>query len=558
MPARSFRLVRYFTLSSLAAFTAVALALVYFESKEAEFFSEVQQAQAEFLRNVEQSYVSRQSELGRRELLAIHEAANVELTRLFANVLWARDLAPFVARASALPVEQCRALTEEASADCFARVGERMRALPGFKRVDAKIHEAMKRGRVFKIKVFDLRGITVYSSVHKGIGADQSRNPGWSSAMQGVPASKFVHRDRFNSFDGLVENRDLLQSYVPVHSPGAKLAGVFEIYSDVTPFLAQIDATSAGLTRLAAENRATVQAAAERNLDKVEERAQLLIVVVLALLALLWLISFLVVRNGQRIIDRQDAERALVQQRLAHSEKMAALGGLVASVTHQLNTPLAFSHNNVSLVMERLDAFGTPPKLAAPDDPATMRAMLKDVLHGLDRMSQLVTHMREFTRLDRAEVCEADLNRGLRAVLYIVRAVVPSRIHIVEEYGELPPVLCSPSQLNQVFLNLVSNAAQAIEGSGTVTVRTALAGDNARIEVADDGCGIAPEVLPRIFERFYTTKPDGKGTGLGLAVALDVVHAHGGDIRVASQPGSGSTFTVILPVRGAVTLGKAA
>lgn len=540
-----FRLVRYFTLASLAAFAAVALALAYFESKEADFFSQVQRAQGEFFRNVEESYVRRQNDAARRDLLMVHEAGNVNLTRLFANALWERDFAPFVARAAALPVD--------------AQLGRRIMALPGFKALDAKVFAAMKNSSVFKIKVYDLRGITVYSSEHAQIGENKSLNAGWKSAVSGAPASELVHRDRFNAFDGVVENRSLIQSYLPVHSPsGDAIAGVFEVYSDVTPFLAQIEATSAGLMKLAEDNRATVQAAAARNQAKVESRAGFLIGVVLGLLALLWVVTFLVVRNGQRIIDRQQAERALVQRRLSHSEKMAALGGLVAGVSHQLNTPLAFSRSNVSLVIDRLKALDTPLKLAAPGDGVTLREMLSDVLHGLDRMSQLVTHIREFTRLDRAEVCEADLNRSLQSVLYMARAVIPSRITIVEQYGELPPVLCSPSQLNQVFLNLVTNAAQSIEGAGTIVVRTARDGDKVCVEVSDNGCGIPPEVLPRIFEQYFTTRPEGKGTGLGLTIALDVVRAHGGEIRVAPRQGKGSTFTVVLPVRGAAALGKAA
>jgi signal transduction histidine kinase len=540
-----FRLIRYFTLASLAAFAAVALALAYFEGKEAEFFGQVQRAQAEFFRDVEDSHARRQNDAARNGLLAVHEAGNVNLTRLFANALWERDFAPFVGRAAALPVDD--------------QLGKRIMELPGFKALDAKVFDAMKKSSVFKIKVYDLRGITVYSSEHAQIGEDKSLNAGWKGAMAGAPASELVHRDRFNAFDGEIENRDLIQSYLPVYSPSdGEIAGVFEVYSDVTPFLARIEATSAGLMKLAADNRATVEAVAARNQAQVESRARLLIGVVLGLLALLWVITFLVVRNGQRIIDRQQAERALAQRWLSHSEKMAALGGLVAGVTHQLNTPLAFSRSNINLVIDRLKARDAPLKLAAPGDAATMRDMLGDVLHGLDRMSEFVTHIREFTRLDRAEVCEVDLNRSLQSVLYMARSVIPGRVTIVEQYGELPPLLCSPSQLNQVFLNLVSNAAQAIEGSGTITVRTASEGDKVRVEISDDGCGIPPEVLPRIFEQYFTTKPEGKGTGLGLTIALDVVRAHGGDICAASRPGEGSTFTVVLPLRGAAALGKAA
>jgi signal transduction histidine kinase len=151
-----------------------------------------------------------------------------------------------------------------------------------------------------------------------------------------------------------------------------------------------------------------------------------------------------------------------------------------------------------------------------------------------------------------------DINRCLHTVVYIASSVIPSRVRVVEEYGALPQVLCSPSQLNQVFLNLVSNAAQAIEGSGTVKVRTAVQGERIRIDVEDSGSGIAPHVLPHIFETYYTTKPEGVGTGLGLSIARDIARAHGGDIEVVTERGRGSTFTVWLPLQHAPELGLAA
>lgn len=534
MSGPAFRLLRYFTVASLVAFAAVAVALVYFQMHEMRFFRDMQQSQAEFFGDVDKVYARQQNEAARRDLIALQEASHVNLTRLFANVLWQSDFARFVARASEIPVG--------------AETGRRIMALPEFRALDAKVFAAMKTSSVFKIKVYDLRGVTVYSSEHAQIGEDKSSNPGWASAARGTPASDLVHRNSFNAFDGQVENRDLLQSYLPVVLPsGDAIAGVFEIYSDVTPFLAQVEATSAALKRTAVENQAKLEARVEETRAAVEGRAE--IGVVLGLLAALWLVTFLIVRNGQRIIERQSRERAMVEQRLAQSQKMAALGEMVAGVAHQINTPLAFSRSNVTLVIE---------ELKSRDGTARLREMLGDVLDGLEQMSELVVHMREFTRLDRAEMSEVDLNRSLKSVVYIARNIVPSRIRIVERYGELAPVRCSASHLNQVFLNLLTNAAQAIEGQGTITVSTRLERDQVCVEIADDGCGIAPEVLPHVFERYFTTKPAGKGSGLGLAIASDVVAAHGGAIRIASRPGEGSRFTVLLPRAGVAALARAA
>ena len=226
---------------------------------------------------------------------------------------------------------------------------------------------------------------------------------------------------------------------------------------------------------------------------------------------------------------------------------MASLGQLVAGVAHQLNTPLAFSHNNVSLAIEAVKSFALP--LRVPEkDADTVVQMLGDVLQGVGQMKELVDNLRDFTRLNRAKVVDADLNASLRTVVYVAKSAIPTRIGIVEEYGDLPPLECNPSQLNQVFLNLISNAAQAIAGAGQITVRSALERNHIRVDVIDTGSGIPPEALPHIFDSYFTTKAKGEGTGLGLPIARDIVRSHGGDISIASVPGAGTTFTVILPL----------
>ncbi|MHB1121368.1 MAG: sensor histidine kinase [Ramlibacter sp.] len=131
---------------------------------------------------------------------------------------------------------------------------------------------------------------------------------------------------------------------------------------------------------------------------------------------------------------------------------------------------------------------------------------------------------------------------------YIARSAIPNRVKVVEEYGELPLVECNPSQLNQVFLNLINNAAQAIPGDGTVTVRSLVEGERVRIDVSDTGSGIPAEVQPRIFDTYFTTKPAGEGTGLGLPIVKSIVDEHGGEIRFTTRQGEGTTFSVFLPV----------
>jgi signal transduction histidine kinase len=597
----SFRLVRYFTYASLAAFVVVAAAFAFFESQQGGFFREVQEREAAFLNATQDQFARRQEEAALRDLLAIHEAGNVNLTRLFANALWERDFAPFVARAASVTVDHCRAIanapdksgrsvaTPEKKA-CFAEAGRRIMELPGFREIDVKVADSMKKTSVFKVKVFDLRGITVYSSEHGQIGEDKLANAGWTRALAGTPASELTHRDKFSAFEGVVENRDLISSYLPVLGPGTdRIVGVFEVYSDVTPFLAQIRATSTQIKSAAAANREKGGRVSEENQRQVEESSRIQVASLLGVLAVLFGVLFFIVRRADRIIASQERDRDQAHQQLAQSEKMAALGQMVAGVAHQLNTPLAFSKSNVALVIEQLAAFDAPVKVAArisalvrevpgdsillnvgrargrlealdacPEDLGAMKEMLGDVLKGIDQMSELVVHMRDFTRLDRARVAEFDVNEGLKSVVYLAKSVIPNAIEVVEAYGPIPQIVCTPSQLNQIFLNLIINASQAIEGGGRITVATREDAGSVRIDVTDTGTGIPEEILERIFEPYFTTKPEGVGTGLGLNIARDIARAHGGDITVASAPGRGATFTVLLPVEAGDEMARAA
>jgi two-component system, NtrC family, sensor kinase len=464
--------------------------------------------------------------------------------------------------------------------DCFAEVGARIRSLPEFAALDAKVFDSMRKSSVFKIKVFDTRGITAYSSEHAQMGEDKAANAGWLGASNGTPRSELTHRDRFSAFEGVVENRDLISSYLPVYPPGSsKVAGVFEVYSDVTPLLARIKATSAGIAETAKGNQARMEQSAAATLSEVDALSNRGLLVVGAMLAVLFAALFVLVRRADAIIVRQQRERELDQQQMAQSEKMASLGQMVAGVAHQLNTPLAFSRSNISMVMDAIRGHVLPlkvahafaqavrksegdavtvnvqgwrPQLEQVEDSAaeveTLSQMLGDTLQGIDQMHELVENLRDFTRLDRAKTSQFDLNKGLHTVAYIARSAIPTRVQVVEEFGELPLVECNPSQLNQVFLNLINNAAQAIPGEGKVTVRSRMDRDRVRIDVTDTGTGIPDDVQPHIFDTYYTTKAPGEGTGLGLPIVRTIVEEHGGEVKFKTKPGLGTTFSVFLPV----------
>ncbi len=590
---RRFRLVRYFTLTSLVMFGLVALALAHFMNRQGEFFGGVQLKEAEFFSQVQATFTREQDEAARRDLLAIHEAGNVNLTRLFANALWRDDVGPFVAQVAKIPVDNCRSIadvvdpkdgkakTPPEKKACFAAVGARIAALPGYDTLNTKVFDAMKKTTVFKIKVFDLRGITVYSSERSQVGEDKSTNAGWKgAAIDGVPKSELTHRDKFSAFEGVVEKRDLISSYLPVLAPGtAQIVGVFEVYSDVTPFLNQIKATAAGIAKTASDNQALVSSMSKANEAVTDEIGKTTMAIVLGLLLLLFLALFFLVQRAERLMIRQEKEREASSQQLAQSEKMASLGQMVAGIAHQLNTPIAFSHNNVSMALDVIRGFELPLSVAgrfsrlvtsANSDQVTLNVgrareslqkidpqdleintpteMLADTLQGLEQMRELVQNLRDFTRLDRSKTARVDLNKCLRNVAYISRSVIPTTVTVTEDHAPLPEIECNTSQLNQVFLSLINNAAQAMDGQpGTITVRSRAEGAGVRIEVSDTGSGIPPEVLPHIWETYFTTKPAGEGTGLGLPIARTIVEEHGGTIAVETELGRGTTFIVRLP-----------
>ncbi|MBI5910814.1 MAG: HAMP domain-containing histidine kinase [Betaproteobacteria bacterium] len=575
--------------------------MVWQEREQVLFFRQVQDNQRTFVGKMQDEFARRQGEVSRRDLLSVHESGNINLTRLFANALWERDFAPFVARAQAISAEHCQALPEVTDVNgraaplkekmaCFAKVGAKIMALAGFNALNAKVFDSMKKSTVFKIKVYDLRGITVYSSDHKQIGEDKSGNAGWRSATEGKTASLISHRTQFGAFEGVVSDRDLIESYIPLMAPGTDtVVGVFEVYSDVTPFLARIKGTSDQIRAAAARSQDRLEEIAARYQQETESMSNTGLLVLIGLLALLFGALFMIVRHAERLLRAQEDEREHGRQQLAQSEKMASLGQMVAGVTHQLNTPLAFSHSNVSLVLQQLEGIEQPLQVASqfaefvrrtpgdrvvlnlarsrsrvescearPEDVGQMCEMLRDVLHGIDQMSELVTHMRNFTRLDRARTSDFDINKGLATVVYIARSVIPGRVRVVEAYADVPPIHCNGSQLNQVFLNLITNAAQSIEGAGTVTIRSSVEHGRVRVDVTDTGSGIAPDVLPQIFDNYFTTKNECEGTGLGLAIARDIVRNHGGNIEVDTGVGQGTTFTVWLPITGTQALPLAA
>jgi signal transduction histidine kinase len=180
-------------------------------------------------------------------------------------------------------------------------------------------------------------------------------------------------------------------------------------------------------------------------------------------------------------------------------------------------------------------------------------SLLGESADGVERVAKIVKDLKDFSHVDKADWQQVNVHENLESTLNVVRHELERKADVVKQFGDVPLLECLPFQLNQAFLNLLINACQAIEGHGTVTLRTERDGDRVRIQVTDTGRGIRPADLGRIFEPFFTTKPVGTGTGLGLSVAYSIVKHHGGTIEVASEPGKGSTFTVTLPLARATS-----
>ncbi len=290
---------------------------------------------------------------------------------------------------------------------------------------------------------------------------------------------------------------------------------------------------------------------------------------------------------------RQEAERVLrahnnaltelnrklseAQEQLLQSEKLASIGQLAAGVAHEINNPIGYVHSNLGSLANYLgDLFaliaavedavaGLPEadpmrqRLAALRDQYDLAflkedlpALLEESKEGITRVKKIVQDLKDFSRVDTSQEWQlADLHAGLDSTLNIVRNEIKYKADVAKEYGTLPQVECLPSQLNQVFMNLLVNAAHAMKDKerGTITLRTGADQEGeVWVEVADDGCGIPPENLKRIFDPFFTTKAVGKGTGLGLSLSYGIVQKHQGRIEVSSKEGEGTTFRVTLPV----------
>lgn len=262
------------------------------------------------------------------------------------------------------------------------------------------------------------------------------------------------------------------------------------------------------------------------------------------------------------------------QSKLIQSEKLASIGQLAAGVAHEINNPIGFIFSNFGTLeqyledlFQMLDAY-EQAEASVSDGAALARIrslkadldidylkedipnLMRESRDGIQRVRKIVQDLKDFSRVDARQEWESvDLHAGIDSTLNIVNNEIKYKADVVKHYGALPEVQCLPSELNQVFMNLLVNAAHAITAErGTITISTGVDGPNVWVEVADTGAGIAQENLKRIFDPFFTTKPVGKGTGLGLSLSYGIIQKHHGKITASSTPGSGTLFRITLPV----------
>ncbi len=288
-------------------------------------------------------------------------------------------------------------------------------------------------------------------------------------------------------------------------------------------------------------------------------------------------------RELQRTMeDLKKANREIkeAQAQLLQQEKMASIGQLAAGVAHEINNPIGFIHSNLSVLedyitdlMQFFEKYKELKAAIANGDKAGVAAFLRELIRiekkidlnfilndfekivresmdGAERVKVIVQDLKDFSHIDQAEVKYFNVNEGIESTLNIVWNEIKYKAKVIKEYGQIPEIRCFPMQLNQVFMNLLVNAAQAIDKDGIIRIKTFATDTHVVVEISDNGCGIPEEIRSKIFDPFFTTKEVGKGTGLGLSTAYNIIKKHNGEIEVDSEVGKGTRFTIRLPLQG--------
>lgn len=450
-PARpsEFRLVRYFTLTSLVAFVIVAAVLgVVFRA------------------------------ISVSSLLRSQEEANVNVTRIFSNQLWAADFGPFVRAMSGRPAAE-------------------LKASPEIPRLHAKVLALMRGSNTFKVKVYAVDGMTLYSTELAQVGEDKRDNAGVVAALQGRITSELVHRNTFSALEQEVLERDLIQSYIPAIADG-RIAGVFEVYSDVTPYLGEI----------------------RRN-------RWLLVGAVIGLLAALYGALFAIVNVAQGIIRRQSQAR---------------YRDFLAAAAHELRTPVTSIYGFADLLRTRTF------------DRETTRDVVATLHQQAEHLVRLLNELLDLSRIEAREAQAFDFERQplapiLEAAAAEARPPGDPRAPALRIEPGLPELMLDRVKMRQALANVLSNAYKFSRPDAPVSAEAFRSGERVGIRVSDRGIGMSQGDLSHLFERFWRAEGAREipGSGLGMALTREIVRFHGGTIEVQSAPGEGTQVTFWLP-----------
>ena len=493
-----------------------------------------------------------------RNLVFSTEEANVTLTQVFANTFWP-TYGNFLSSTQSLSDRD-------------------LATSPTIRQLMQDVLGQLEGLSVAKVKVYDLQGRTVFSTSPTQIGHDKSKSAGFLAGKSGKVISQLGHRDTFRALNETLENRSLLSSYIPIYASGQreKVVAVFEVYNDVTPLVHRIKRT-------------------QRNIAMGS----------LLALASLYGVLALFVRRADRFIERQyqqlqASERSYREQtdelesvladlkqtqvQMLHSEKMSGLGQMVAGVAHEINNPANFIYGNLQHVRnytedilgllglyEKVYAYPTEEIQQWNEDididhiKEDLGKILTSMETGTSRIREIVLSLRNFSRLDESDCKTVDIHAGIENTLMILQHRLKEtsnrpRIEVIRDFDVLPVVECYPSQLNQVFMSILANSIDALDSAfeqanipekmPTLTLRTEVRCNCVVVSIADNGVGMPADVKCRIFDPFFTTKSVGKGTGMGLAIAHQiVVKTHKGKIDCFSDEGKGTEFVVEIPVQ---------
>lgn len=500
-----------------------------------------------------------------QDLISIQEENHEDLTRILSNIIW-KEHKEFLSSVDMLSDEE-------------------IISHPTTDKILESTLVQLQGSNVVKIKIFELEGRTIFSTELAQIGQRYVDSPLFTSARHGRKATALRRRDTFTALQGTITNRDIIASYIPVYatdSPG-EIIGVFEIYTDITHWLQQV-----------------------------EQSQRAVIIRSLLILALIYSTLFFFILKAdtllkyqyQKIQDSEGSYREKsyelkkvltelrqTQTQMIQSEKMSALGQMVAGVAHEINNPVNFIHGNLKYVKEYVGTViflidqmrrrhpevisGVISEIEADSEDCDLEFIQEDLSKilgsmqiGTDRIRQIVLSLRKFSRLDESDYKSTDIHDDIESSLMILQHRLKAKSHrpaikVVRDYGKLPLVECFPSQLNQAVMNILANGIDAVEERYlqardapsqkplTITVSTALTDDNkVKLAIADTGIGMDDAVRDRIFDPFYTTKPVGVGTGLGMSITYQiVVDLHQGTLQCESTPGEGTAFTICIPVR---------